>query len=219
VAWDKQHDRHVLVLPERRPSVGQRLFFAVPRATSKLLQAHSVAAGQNKVPPAILLDPSDTVRLEARLIHGIPSAFSPDVHTHCHCASRERASVPKTQGSESTASWRHMPSRVPDWTMATPRTPLASSPAAGPVQQHPGCQIYVRGWRQVGSSTVRLTGADPFTVRLPGSTKTIGRRRASSSSCPTAMQAPTAWARCPDANVAFKTLNRFTAASLSTLPS
>jgi hypothetical protein len=190
--------------------VGQRLFFAVPRATQQIDSGALSTAGQNLVPPQILLN-RQTSADQPDETAGIPSAVLSAIQTTFTAAiSDVRPEDAKFEVNRILA------------TFTTTGTGLGyGNPANATCFQPPdswtvsstlGCPIYgTWGGRSVPVQ-YSITGTDPFTAKPAWKYKTIEVGAEPILFMYNASNTSGLGVLGPDGNVAFKNLNRFTAA-------
>jgi hypothetical protein len=190
--------------------VGERLFFAVPRATQQIDSGAISTAGQNKVPSAILLNRQTNLD-QADETTGIPSTVLSAIQTTFTAAlSDVRPEDAKFEVNRILA------------TFTITGTGLGyNNPANATCFQPPdnwtvsnilGCPIYgTWGGRSVPVQYA-ITGKDPFTNLSAWKYKTIEVGAEPIIFVYNASNANGLGALGPDGNVAFKNLNRFTAA-------
>jgi hypothetical protein len=190
--------------------VGQRLFFAVPRATQQVDSGALSAAGQNKVPAAILLN-RQTGTTQADETTGIPSAVLSAVQTTFTAAiSDVRPEDAKFEVNRILATFAASGTGLGYGNPAN--TTCFQPPDTWTVSNILGCPIYgTWGGRSVPVQYA-LTGTDPFSHSPAWKYKTIEVGAEPIIFMYNASNASGLGVLGPDGNVAFKNLNRITAA-------
>lgn len=190
--------------------VGQRLFFAVPRATQQIDSGALNTAGQNKVPAAILLN-RQTSADQADDTTGVPAAVLSAVQTAFTAAiSDVRPEDAKFEVNRVLAPYAVSGTGLGYGTASN--TTCFQPPDSWTVTANLGCPIYgTWGGRSVPVQYA-LTGKDPFTNQSAWKYKTIevGAEPIMflfNASNPNGLGALNA-----AGNPAFTNLNRFTAA-------
>ena len=192
--------------------VGQRLFFAVPRATQQIDSGALTAAGQNKVPAAILLNhqtnadqPDETTGIPSAVLSAIQTTFTAAISdVRPEDAKFEVNRILATFTASGTGLGYGNPAN------ATCFQP----PDSWTVSNILGCPIYgTWGGRSVPVQ-YSLTGTDPFTGHAAWKWKTIEVGAEPIIFVYNASNASGLGVLGADGNVAFKNLNRITAAEV-----
>ena len=192
--------------------VGQRLFFAVPRATQQIDSGALSAAGQNLVPPAILLN-RQTSTDQPDETTGIPSAVLSAVQTSFTAAiSDVRPEDAKFEVNRILAAFSASGTGLGYGNPAN--ATCFQPPDSWTVSNILGCPIYgTWGGRSVPVQ-YSLTGTDPFTGSAAWKYKTIEVGAEPIIFVYNASNANGLGVLGADGNVAFKNLNRITAAEV-----
>jgi hypothetical protein len=192
--------------------VGQRLFFAVPRATQQIDSGALSAAGQNLVPAAILLN-RQTSADQADETTGIPSAVLSAIQTTFTAAiSDVRPEDAKFEVNRILATFSASGTGLGYGNPAN--TTCFQAPDSWSVTANLGCPIYgTWGGRSVPVQYA-ITGHDPFTSSPAWKYKTIEVGAEPIMFLYNASNANGLGVLGGDGNVAFKNLNRITAAYL-----
>src|SRR6202158_2646174 len=190
--------------------VGQRLFFAVPRATQQIDSGALSAAGQNLVRAAILLN-RQTSATQADETTGIPSAVLSAVQTTFTAAiSDVRPEDAQFEVNRILATFATNGDVLGYGNPAN--TTCFQQPDTWTVSNILGCPIYgTWGGRSVPVQYA-LTGTDPFSHSPAWKYKTIEVGAEPIIFLYNASNASGLGVLGPDGNVAFKNLNRSTAA-------
>ena len=190
--------------------VGQRLFFAVPRATQQVDSGALSAAGQNKVPAAILLN-RQTNADQPDETTGIPSAVLSAVQTTFTAAITDvRPEDAKFEVNRILAAYTVSGTGLGYGNPAN--ATCFQAPDSWTVSSTLGCPIYgTWGGRSVPVQYA-LTGTDPFTGSPAWKWKTIEVGAEPVVFVYNASNASGLGVLGPDGNVAFKNLNRINAA-------
>jgi hypothetical protein len=189
--------------------VGQRLFFAVPRATQQIDSGALTAAGANKVPAAILLN-RQTGTTQADSTTGIPAAVLSAIQTTFTASiSDVRPEDAKFEVNRVLAPFSILGTGLGYGTASN--ATCFQPPDSWTVSANLGCPIYgTAGGRSVPVQYA-LTGKDPFTNSAAWKYKTIEVGAEPVVFMYNASDANGLGALGPDGNNAFKNLNRFTA--------
>ena len=192
--------------------VGQRLFFAVPRATQQIDSGALSAAGQNLVPAAILLN-RQTSADQADETTGIPSAVLSAIQTTFTAAiSDVRPEDAKFEVNRILATFSASGTGLGYGNPAN--TTCFQPPDSWTVSANLGCPIYgTWGGRSVPVQYA-ITGHDPFTSSPAWKYKTIEVGAEPIMFLYNASNANGLGVLGGDGNVAFKNLNRITAAEV-----
>ena len=192
--------------------VGQRLFFAVPRATQQIDSGALTAAGGNKVPSAILLNRQTNLD-QADETTGIPSAVLSAIQTTFTAAiSDVRPEDAKFEVNRILATFTASGTGLGYGNPAN--ATCFQAPDSWTVSNILGCPIYgTWGGRSVPVQYA-LTGTDPFTAKPAWKYKTIEVGAEPIIFVYNASNASGLGALGADGNVAFKNLNRITAAEV-----
>jgi hypothetical protein len=192
--------------------VGQRLFFAVPRATQQVDSGALTAAGQNKVPAAILLN-HQTSADQPDETAGIPSAVLSAIQTTFTAAiSDVRPEDAKFEVNRILATFTASGTGLGYGNPAN--ATCFQAPDSWTVSNILGCPIYgTWGGRSVPVQYA-LTGTDPFTSKPAWKYKTIEVGAEPIIFVYNASNASGLGVLGADGNVAFKNLNRITAAEV-----
>jgi hypothetical protein len=190
--------------------VGQRLFFAVPRATQQVDSGALSAAGQNKVPAAILLN-RQTNADQADETTGIPSAVLSAVQTTFTAAITDvRPEDAKFEVNRILAAFTTNGNGLGYGNPAN--ATCFQAPDSWAVSSTLGCPIYgTWGGRSVPVQYA-LTATDPFTGSPAWKYKTIQVGAEPIVFVYNASNSNGLGVLGPEGNVAFKNLNRITAA-------
>ena len=190
--------------------VGQRLFFAVPRAQQQVDSGALSAAGQDLVPAAILLN-RQTNATQADETTGIPSAVLSAVQTVFTAAiSDVRPEDAKFEVNRILATFNVNGNGLGYGTPGNATCFQGSD--SWTVSANLGCPIYgTWGGRSVPVQYA-ITGTDPFSHSPAWKYKTIEVGAEPIIFMYNASNANGLGVLGPDGNVAFKNLNRFTAA-------
>jgi hypothetical protein len=190
--------------------VGERLFFAVPRATQQVDSGALSAAGQNLVPAAILLN-RQTSADQPDETTGIPSAVLSAIQTTFTAAiSDVRPEDAKFEVNRILAAYTATGTGLGYGNPAN--ATCFQPPDSWTVSNILGCPIYgTWGGRSVPVQ-YSITGTDPFTAKPAWKYKTIEVGAEPILFMYNASNTNGLGAFGPDGNVAFKNLNRFTAA-------
>jgi hypothetical protein len=190
--------------------VGQRLFFAVPRATQQIDSGALTTAGQNKVPAAILLN-RQTGTTQADETAGIPAAVLSAAQTTFTAAITDvRPEDAKFEVNRILAPFTITGTGLGYGTASN--ATCFQPPDNWTVTANLGCPIYgTWGGRSVPVQYA-LTGKDPFTQLSAWKYKTIEVGAEPIIFVYNATNPNGLGALGPDGNVALKNLNRFTAA-------
>jgi hypothetical protein len=192
--------------------VGQRLFFAVPRATQQIDSGALTAAGQNKVPAAILLNrqtsadqPDETTGIPSAVLSAIQTTFTAAISdVRPEDAKFEVNRILATFSASGTGLGYGNPANATCF----------QSPDSWTVSNILGCPIYgTWGGRSVPVQ-YSLTGTDPFTAKAAWKYKTIEVGAEPIIFVYNASNANGLGVLDADGNVAFKNLNRITAAEV-----
>jgi hypothetical protein len=192
--------------------VGQRLFFAVPRATQQIDSGALTTGGQNKVPGAILLNhQTGTTQLDETT--GIPAAVLSAIQTTFTAAiSDVRPEDAKFEVNRVLAPFTVTGTGLGYGTASN--ATCFQPPDSWTVTANLGCPIYgTWGGRSVPVQYA-LTGKDPFTQQAAWKYKTIEVGAEPIMFLFNSTNANGLGALGSDGNVAFKNLNRFAAAYL-----
>jgi hypothetical protein len=192
--------------------VGQRLFFAVPRATQQIDSGALTTGGQNKVPGAILLNhQTGTTQLDETT--GIPAAVLSAIQTAFTAAiSDVRPEDAKFEVNRVLAPFTVTGTGLGYGTASN--ATCFQPPDSWTVTANLGCPIYgTWGGRSVPVQYA-LTGKDPFTQQAAWKYKTIEVGAEPIMFLFNSTNANGLGALGSDGNVAFKNLNRFAAAYL-----
>ena len=192
--------------------VGQRLFFAVPRATQQIDSGALTAAGGNKVPSAILLNRQTNLD-QADETTGIPSAVLSAIQTTFTAAiSDVRPEDAKFEVNRILATFSASGTGLGYGNPAN--ATCFQAPDSWTVSNILGCPIYgTWGGRSVPVQ-YSLTGTDPFTAKAAWKWKTIEVGAEPIIFVYNASNASGLGVLGADGNVAFKNLNRITAAEV-----
>ena len=190
--------------------VGQRLFFAVPRATQQVDSGALSAAGQNKVPAAILLNrqtnadqPDETAGVPAAVLSAVQTTFTAAI-------SDVRPEDAKFEVNRILAAYAINGNGLGYGNPAN--ATCFQAPDTWTVSSTLGCPIYgTWGGRSVPVQYA-LTATDPFTGSPAWKYKTIQVGAEPVVFVYNASNSNGLGALGPDGNVAFKNLNRITAA-------
>jgi hypothetical protein len=190
--------------------VGQRLFFAVPRATQQIDSGALTAGGGNKVPAAILFN-RQTGTTQSDETTGIPSAVLSAIQTTFTAAiSDVRPEDAKFEVNRVLATFAASGTGLGYGNSAN--TTCFQPPDSWTVTANLGCPIYgTWGGRSVPVQYA-ITGHDPFTSSPAWKYKTIEVGAEPVVFMFNASNANGLGALGADGNVAFKNLNRITAA-------
>ena len=190
--------------------VGQRLFFAVPRATQQIDSGALSTGGQNKVPAAILLN-RQTGTTQADDTTGIPQAVLSAAQTVFTAAITDvRPEDAKFEVNRVLATFTATGTGLGYGTASN--VTCFQAPDSWTVSAILGCPIYgTWGGRSVPVQYA-LTGKDPFSNQSAWKYKTIEVGAEPIIFVYNATNANGLGALGPDGNVAFKNLNRFAAA-------
>ena len=190
--------------------VGERLFFAVPRATQQIDSGALSTAGQNLVPPQILLN-RQTSADQPDETAGIPSAVLSAIQTTFTAAiSDVRPEDAKFEVNRILATFATNGNGLGYGNPAN--TTCFQPPDSWTVSNILGCPIYgTWGGRSVPVQ-YSITGTDPFTAKPAWKYKTIEVGAEPILFMYNASNTSGLGVLGPDGNVAFKNLNRFTAA-------
>ena len=192
--------------------VGQRLFFAVPRATQQIDSGALTAAGQNKVPAAILLNrqtnadqPDETTGIPSAVLSAIQTTFTAAISdVRPEDAKFEVNRILATFTASGTGLGYGNPANATCF----------QAPDSWTVSNILGCPIYgTWGGRSVPVQ-YSLTGTDPFTAKAAWKWKTIEVGAEPIIFVYNASNANGLGVLGADGNVAFKNLNRITAAEV-----
>jgi hypothetical protein len=192
--------------------VGQRLFFAVPRATQQVDSGALTAAGQNKVPAAILLNhqtsadqPDETAGIPSAVLSAIQTTFTAAISdVRPEDAKFEVNRILATFNASGTGLGYGNPANATCF----------QAPDSWTVSNILGCPIYgTWGGRSVPVQYA-LTGTDPFTAKPAWKYKTIEVGAEPIMFVYNASNASGLGVLGADGNVAFKNLNRITAAEV-----
>jgi hypothetical protein len=189
--------------------VGQRLFFAVPRATQQIDSGALTTAGQNKVPSQILLNrQSGTTQSDETT--GVPSAVLSAIQTAFTAAiSDVRPEDAKFEVNRVLATYAVTGTGLGYGTASN--ATCFQPPDSWTVTANLGCPIYgTWGGRSVPVQYA-ITGKDPFSNQAAWKYKTIEVGAEPIVFLYNASNPNGLGALGPDGNVAFKNLNRFTA--------
>ena len=189
--------------------VGQRLFFAVPRATQQIDSGALTTAGQNKVPSQILLNrQSGTTQSDETT--GVPSAVLSAIQTAFTAAITDvRPEDAKFEVNRVLATYAVTGTGLGYGTASN--ATCFQPPDSWTVTANLGCPIYgTWGGRSVPVQYA-LTGKDPFSNQAAWKYKTIEVGAEPIVFLYNASNPNGLGALGPDGNVAFKNLNRFTA--------
>ena len=190
--------------------VGQRLFFAAPRATQQLDSGALTAAGQNKVPSAILLNrqtgsdqPDDTTGVPSAVLSAIQTTFTAAI-------SDVRPEDAKFEVNRVLATFNITGTGLGYGTAGN--ATCFQAPDNWTVTANLGCPIYGTWGARSVPVQYALTGKDPFTNQAAWKYKTIEVGAEPiiflfNSTNPNGLGA-----LGPDGNPAFKNLNRIAAA-------
>jgi hypothetical protein len=189
--------------------VGQRLFFAVPRATQQIDSGALTAAGANKVPSAILLN-RQTAADQPDETTGVPSAVLSAIQTTFTVAfSDVRPEDAKFEVNRVLAAFNITGTGL-GYGSAGNAT-CFQAPDNWTVSANLGCPIYgTNGGRSVPVQYA-ITGKDQFTGSSAWKYTTIEVGAEPIVFMYNATNANGLGALGPDGNVAFKNLNRFAA--------
>jgi hypothetical protein len=192
--------------------VGQRLFFAVPRATQQIDSGALTTGGQNKVPTAILLN-RQTGTTQADETTGIPQAVLSAAQTVFTAAITDvRPEDAKFEVNRVLAPFVLAGTGLGYGTASN--TTCFQPPDSWTVTANLGCPIYgTWGGRSVPVQYA-LTGKDQFTNQAAWKYKTIEVGAEPILFVYNATNPNGLGALGPDGNPAFKNLNRFAAAYL-----
>ena len=192
--------------------VGQRLFFAVPRATQQIDSGALTAAGGNKVPSAILLNRQTNLD-QADETAGIPSAVLSAIQTTFTAAiSDVRPEDAKFEVNRILATFTASGTGLGYGNPAN--ATCFQAPDSWTVSNILGCPIYgTWGGRSVPVQ-YSLTGTDPFTGSAAWKWKTIEVGAEPIIFVYNASNTSGLGVLGADGNVAFKNLNRITAAEV-----
>ena len=189
--------------------VGQRLFFAVPRATQQIDSGALTTAGQNKVPSQILLNrQSGTTQSDETT--GVPSAVLSAIQTAFTAAITDvRPEDAKFEVNRVLATYAVTGTGLGYGTASN--ATCFQPPDSWTVTANLGCPIYgTWGGRSVPVQYA-ITGKDPFSNQAAWKYKTIEVGAEPIVFLYNASNPNGLGALGPDGNVAFKNLNRFTA--------
>jgi hypothetical protein len=190
--------------------VGQRLFFAVPRATQQIDSGATTTGGQNKVPAAILLN-HQTGTTQADETTGVPSAVLSAIQTAFTAAiSDVRPEDAKFEVNRVLAAFTKTGTGLGYGTASN--ATCFQPPDNWTVSANLGCPIYgTQGGRSVPVQYA-ITGTDPFTHSKAWKYKTIEVGAEPIIFVFNATNPNGLGALGPDGNPAFKNLSRFAAA-------
>ena len=189
--------------------VGQRLFFAVPRATQQIDSGALTTAGQNKVPSQILLNrQSGTTQSDETT--GVPSAVLSAIQPAFTAAITDvRPEDAKFEVNRVLATYAVTGTGLGYGTASN--ATCFQPPDSWTVTANLGCPIYgTWGGRSVPVQYA-ITGKDPFSNQAAWKYKTIEVGAEPIVFLYNASNPNGLGALGPDGNVAFKNLNRFTA--------
>jgi len=189
--------------------VGQRLFFAVPRATQQIDSGALTTGGANKVPAAILLN-RQTGTTQADETTGVPSAVLSAAQTAFTAAVTDvRPEDAKFEVNRVLAAYNITGTGLGYGTASN--ATCFQSPDSWTVSLTLGCPIYgTWGGRSVPVQYA-LTGKDPFTNQAAWKYTTIPVGAEPVMFVYNATNPNGLGALGSDGNVAFKNLNRFAA--------